>query len=184
MTWLTARPVRSAALAVFLLSASAAMVAGVQLMRVRALDAQIAAQSAGAPPAVPENAPPALLAAHARALLRQGGADAAQAIADRLAAGPVQEALLYDIANAHMRKAFAIFTQVPFKLVRPLFALAKADYRRALQLRPDDWDARYNYAIAASFIRETETSSPSAGDEMAHERAAWPDMPGAPNGMP
>ena len=53
-----------------------------------------------------------------------------------------------------------------------------------MQAAPDDWDARYNYTLAAALVRETEAAEPTSSDEMAHERATWPDIPGAPNGMP
>jgi hypothetical protein len=83
-----------------------------------------------------------------------------------------------------MRRAYAMFSQVPFRLVKPVIELACADYRQALHINPGDWDARYNYALAASLVRDTEAAAPSVGTEMSHERAAWPDIPGAPNGLP
>jgi mxaK protein len=137
--------------------------------------------------AVPMAAPPALLTARARYALRHGNVRSAQAIADQfglLHASSEQADLLYELGNAQLRGALTNFTQLPFRVVAPRLRLAKAQYRQAIQLDPQNWDARYNYALAAALVRDTESSSPTAGDEMAHERAAWPDIPGAPNGMP
>ena len=69
-------------------------------------------------------------------------------------------------------------------MVSPIIVMAKSEYRQALQLDPDNWDARYNYSLAAALVRDTAPSQPTAGDQMSHERAAWPDIPGAPNGLP
>ena len=125
--------------------------------------------------------------ARARFLIAHGQLDAAQAIADRMAReAPAADRaeLLYALGNARMRQGLAMFRTVPFRKVAPVLSLAKAEYRQAIQLDPDDWDARYNYALAAALVRDTEAAQPTAGAEMAHERAAWPDIPGAPNGMP
>lgn len=147
--------------------------------------ARIASLGAGQNLAVDDGADPAVLAAEGATLVARGKSEAAQAIADRLNGAPADHAaVLYAIANARMRAALGIFTQVPFRVIKGSIAQAKAEYRQAIQLDPDNWDARYNYAIAAALVRDTESSTPSAGDEMAHERAAWPDIPGAPNGMP
>ena len=96
----------------------------------------------------------------------------------------LRSALYYALGNAHMRQAYVQISKVPFWKVKPVIALAKSEYRQAVQLNPDDWDARYNYSIAASLVHDQEQAKPTAGDAMAHERAAWPDIPGAPNGMP
>jgi mxaK protein len=183
-----ARHARMPAAALLLIAGLGLVAAGaVRDWHASAQNAAIARLMAGQDLAVEPDAPPALLAARARALIARGNLDGAQAIADRLAASApagVRAPLLYALGNAHMRHAFAIFTQLPFRQVRPFLSLAKSEYRQALQLDPGNWDARYNYAIAASLVRDTEHAAPSVGDQMAHERAAWPDIPGAPNGMP
>jgi mxaK protein len=110
----------------------------------------------------------------------------AQAIAERLPSGDAiaRATLLYDIANAHMRQAMMIFASAPMRQVAPMIQLAKSEYRAALRLDPGNWDARYNYDIAAAMVRDADPPPSSKGDEMAHERAYFPDIPGAPNGLP
>jgi mxaK protein len=128
-----------------------------------------------------------LMAARGRWLIGRGDLTGAQAIADQLANTPlvrVRSALLYDLGNAHMRQAYGMMTKLPFWKVKPIVALAKSEFRQAVQLDLSNWDARYDYAIASSLVRDTEPAKPTVGDAMSHERAAWPDIPGAPNGMP
>jgi mxaK protein len=130
---------------------------------------------------------PDALVIQARTLLATGHIEAAQSIADRLppTTDPAQrDSLLYALANANFRHALTIFTQVPFRQVKPIIMLAKTQYQQALTLDPGDWDAKYNFALAAALVRDTERAEPSMGSQMAHQRAAWPDIPGAPNGMP
>ncbi len=137
--------------------------------------------------AVAPDAPGLLRLARARILIVHGQLEAAQAIADRMAgsgAASERAELLYALGNAHMRQALTLFKSVPFRKVAPILSLAKAEYRQVVQLDPEDWDARYNYTLAAALVRDTEAAQPTEGNEMAHERATWPDIPGAPNGMP
>ncbi len=139
-------------------------------------------------PATPDaDAAASVLAARARFLLTQGKIDEARAIAERLNtadAATARASLLYALGNEHLRQAMQIYLLVPLRQVKPLVNAAKAEYRQALQLDPDNWDCRYNFAIAATLIHETETSKSMIGAQMSHDRAAWPDIPGAPNGMP
>ncbi len=185
---MTARRVR-VRVAMLVLAAGLALSVegGVRLWRTTRQNAQIAALSAGQDVPTDRDAPDRVLVARARFLVARHNLDGAEAIADRLAqaggAAP-RAALLYALGNAHMRQALTMFKEVPFRLVAPVLAHAKAEYRQAMQLDPGNWDARYNYTLAAALVRDTESAQPTAGDEMSHERAAWPDIPGAPNGMP
>jgi mxaK protein len=160
---------------------------GARWWRTQADNTRIAALLAGKDAAVDQDAGAPLLAARARYKMSHGDIDGAQAIADRLAATApeaLRANLLYALGNAALRHGLEILPKTPFRLVRPVLAQARSAYRLALQLDPQDWDARYNYALVAALLRDTEHASPTSGDEMAHERAAWPDIPGAPNGMP
>jgi mxaK protein len=157
----------------------------VQLWRAQRANATILALAAGHDAAA-NSSNPLVAVARARYLLAKGEIPAAQAIADDLANAPpaVQAPLEYALGNAYMRQALARMRRTPFWKIKPIFAVAKSAYRQAIQLDPDNWDARYNYAIASMFLRESEHAQPTIGEGMAHERAAWPDIPGAPNGMP
>jgi len=132
-----------------------------------------------------ESAP--ILAARARFLMAQGKPDEARVLIDRMSAAdlaPMRASLLYALGNFHLRQAMQIYLVVPLRQVKPLVNAAKAEYRQALQLDPGNWDCRYNFTIAASLIHDTETAKAMIGAQMSHDRAAWPDIPGAPNGMP
>jgi mxaK protein len=160
---------------------------GLQLWRMHMQAVGIARLAAGQDVAVGPTDAPTLQAAKARALIAQGNFADAQAIADRLALsgdGALNADLLYALGNANLRRALKLYPNLAYRQVRPFLALARSDYRQALHLDPQNWDARYNLAIAAALLPETEHATPASGDEMAHERAAWPDIPGTPNGMP
>jgi mxaK protein len=147
----------------------------------------IAALAAGRDIAVGADAAAPVGAARARFLAARGNILAAQAIADRMtqpADAAVRADLLYTLANAQFRHGLTMIRQVPFRLVKPVISLALSDYRQALVIDPGNWDARYNFALAAALVRDTEPATPTSGSQMSHERAAWPDIPGAPNGMP
>ncbi len=159
---------------------------GERLWQVHSQNRQVAALVEGRDVAVDQDAPAPVQAARARLLIAQGKLDAAQAIADRLQAGPaaIRASVLYTLGNAHMRHALAILSQVPFRLVRPVLGQARSLYRQAIELDPGNWDARYNYALVNALIPDADAAQPTAGNQMSHERAAWPDIPGAPNGLP
>ena len=128
-----------------------------------------------------------LLAARALLLLKQGKTDEVRAMTEHMSApalAPQRALILYDLGNDSLREAMAIYMQVPLRQVKPLINAAKANYRQSLQLVPGNWDCRYNYALASTLIRDTETANPMLGAQMSHDKSAWPDIPGAPNGMP
>jgi mxaK protein len=159
----------------------------IRLWRAHVDNAAIAALAAGRKMAVTGTETAAVVAARARYLIARGDLAGAQAVVDGMANEAdtdTKAAALMALGNAHMRQAYGLMIKVPFWKVRPVIAVAKSEYRQALQLDPDYWDARYNYAIASSLVHDQDQAKPTTGDEMSHERAAWPDIPGAPNGMP
>ncbi len=120
-------------------------------------------------------------------LIAQGNLDAAQALADRMTTqdgGRSRADFLYALGNARLRRGLTLLKTVPYRQAAPMLSQARAAYREVLRLDPDNWDARYNYALVAPLLRDKEAAQASFGDQMAHGRAAWPDIPGAPNGMP
>jgi mxaK protein len=155
--------------------------------RARGENAAIAALVAGRDVAVAADAAAPVLAARARYLIGRHDLAGAQAVIDGMANeddAAIRASVLLALGNAHMRQAYVMISKIPFWKVRPVIALAKSEYRQAVQLNPGDWDARYNYAIASSLVHDQEQAKPTTGDVMSHERASWPDIPGAPNGMP
>jgi mxaK protein len=160
---------------------------GARLWQQKSENAAIAALAAGRDVPVGDGAPALVLAARARFLIEKGRIDEARAIAEHMNTpdrATVRASVLYALGNEHLRQAVQIFMLVPLRQVRPLVNAAKAEYRQALQLDPDNWDCRYNFAIASGLIHEKEESKAMLGAQMSHDRAAWPDIPGAPNGMP
>ncbi len=122
-----------------------------------------------------------------RKALAQNRPEAAQDIADRMATDEDEAAravLLYDIGNYMMRRALPIYFTRPMREVAPLIRVAKAEYRQALQIDPQNWDARFNLDVAESLVREVENPVPKSGSTMAQDKATIPDEPGVPNGMP
>ena len=159
---------------------------GVRLWQGRSDNAIIASLAAGRDVPV-EDSSGLVLAARARFLIAQGRIDEARAIAERLNAPGLSRArasVLYALGNEHLRQAVQIFMLVPLRQVRPLVNAAKAEYRQSLQLDPENWDCRYNFSIASGLIHEKEESKAMLGAQMSHDKASWPDIPGAPNGMP
>jgi len=172
---------------VLVISLAAAGTNGFVLWRGVQADRMIALLAAGKNIAVPHDDLGPLQAARARFLLRQGRFDEASATADRMAANgdPASRAsLLYALGNAHLRRALDAFKTDPMRQIAPIINVAKSEYRQALSIDPENWDARYNYDIGAALVRDADGSPPNKGADMARERALWPDIPGAPNGLP
>lgn len=91
----------------------------------------------------------------------------------------------YILANALMRKAFETIESAALDAANPFVNLAKRDYRRALQLRPDFWDAKYNLDVASRLIRDFPDYERQNGDELAADpKKLWTDIPGKPKGLP
>lgn len=58
----------------------------------------------------------------------------------------------FNRGNINLRQAQLLQLEDPKKI--PLIELAKQDYRTALLLKPDLWDARYNLEIALNIVPE------------------------------
>lgn len=146
----------------------------------------IAALAAGHDQPAAHDDPARLQAARGLFLISQLHLEEAQAIAERMrdADASARSTLLYALANAHMRQALMIFSSAPMRQVAPMIQMAKSEYRASLRLDPSNWDARFNYDIAAALVRDADPPPSRRGEEMAHERAYFPDIPGAPNGLP
>jgi mxaK protein len=148
----------------------------------------IASLAEGKDVAVADTAPAELLFARAHFLLSRDRIDEALLPAElgaRAGAPPVQAALLYDMANARMRQAFSLIEAMQLEKAVQHLRLAKEDYRRALRLDPQLWDARYNLDVVMRMARDFPDIEPAAGDDAPPTASTlWTDLPGLPKGLP
>jgi mxaK protein len=99
--------------------------------------------------------------AHALALARTGGYEAALAAQKALVQGergPLRSAALYNLGNLHLRQALRNGPAGAVEAL-PLVELAKQSYRDALRADPGDWDARYNLERALALAPEIEAEA-------------------------
>ena len=180
---------RSVALVFALLvTAVGAISAAVSAWRAQAADVALAALAAGRDVEVDASAPPALLAARIAFLARRDQFDRARALLEPLEASgrdALGAAAHYDLANALLRRAFDLLERGQLEPAGPFVELARRSYRRALQLDPDFWDAKYNLDVASRLVRDNPRLERSGGDELpADPKKIWTDIPGAPKGLP
>lgn len=91
----------------------------------------------------------------------------------------------YNLANTLLRKAFAALEKGDLEAAGPLVTLSRREYRRSLALRPDFWDAKFNFDVASRLIREYPEFDRASGDELlADPKKIWTDIPGLPKGLP
>jgi mxaK protein len=96
----------------------------------------------------------------------------------------VRAAALYNIANARTALAGEAVRKGELDAAAAQINLAKSEYRLALKLDPENWDARYNIDVAMRVVRDLpqadnpETTSPDAPKKL------WTDLPGIPKGLP
>lgn len=126
--------------------------------------------------------------ARASFLISQDRFEEAQAVIDaaKPTASPrIMSRLLYNQANANVRRAFAAIEGSKHDAAIPLTKLAKDAYREALRLDPMAWNAKFNYDVATRLMRdfpgyeqEGEETPPEADVKL------WTDLPGVPQGSP
>ena len=91
----------------------------------------------------------------------------------------------YILANALLREALEHIEKSELDAANPLVNLSKREYRRALQLDPEFWDAKYNIDVAARLVRDFPDFERKSGDELtADPKKLWTDIPGKPKGLP
>jgi mxaK protein len=133
-------------------------------------------------------APPAVLLAREYYLLARDRLDEAQPVVDQAAwrSDPdTRPALLYNIANARVRMAFAAIGEGKFERAIALIVLAKDEYRQALRFKPEAWDARYNLDVALRLWRDLPQAMIGEDDEPKDLPVElWSDLPGVPKGEP
>ncbi|ACK49452.1 conserved hypothetical protein [Methylocella silvestris BL2] len=121
-------------------------------------------------------------------LLIHDSIDEAQALVnalDQKPGAPVRARARYDLGNARMRLGFDLVESGKLEKAEPLINLARSDYRQALSLDPDLWDARYNLDVAMRLIRDFPGFDEARGEEIpAKPGEFWTDLPGKPRGLP
>jgi mxaK protein len=180
-----------AALLWFALLASLAVFtgAGLQFFYEYRTNAAIDRLRAGSEVAVDAaSAPPALLDARAAFFLKRNRIEEAQPFLDQAAVradGSTRVRMLYNMANARMRAAIAAIGKGDYDKAIPLVTLSKSEYRNALRLDPEDWDAKYNLDIAMRLVRDLPQAVGEDEEKpLQTPEKLWTDLPGVPKGLP
>ncbi len=184
--WRAVRPHLLVLLPILLLAG--AVVAGVAAWNASRTNAGIAALEAGRDVAVAPAAPAALLVARIKFLAARDRPEEAEPLLeslDRNGATDSAARARYVLANARVRQAFDLIGRGELDKAGPQVTLARQDYRRALQARPDFWDAKFNFDVASRLIRDFPEFDRKFGDELkAEPKQIWTDIPGQPRGGP
>jgi mxaK protein len=131
---------------------------------------------------------PALLLARIEFLIKQDRLTEAQSLVEALdghGSARIRNDAHYNLANAWLRRGLDLIVQGKIDTAGPFVVLARQEYRRALTITPDDWDAKFNLDVASRLIRDFPTFERMVGDTVKTERKRlWTDIPGTPRGGP
>jgi mxaK protein len=159
-----------------------------QWRRVAESNDRISALAQGHDIDIGPNERPELLLARIAFLTTRGDLDRSRILLEALDHGnsPALRARGHYLrANGLLRKALDQIEASQIDAATPFINLAKKEYRRALELSPDDWDAKFNFDVAARFVRDFPEYEKNAGDELAADpKKLWTDVPGKPKGLP
>jgi mxaK protein len=168
--------------------AVAAIAAGTLWAVHAARNRTIAALTGGHDIVIPSDAAPGLLFARAYFLLTHDRLDEAQPLVgalDNRADTRQRAALHYDMGNARLKLAFDRIERGDFDAAGALVGLAREDYREAIRLDPDGWNARFNFDVASRLVREYPSFGLSRDDERRRgPRPLWTELPNIPRGAP
>lgn len=92
--------------------------------------------------------------------------------------------LHYDMANASLKVAFDKIDKNDIDGAAAFVSLAREDYREAMRLDPDDWNARFNFDVASRLVREYPTFGFTPDARRRGPRPLWTELPNAPQGEP
>jgi len=180
---------RSGLLTLAAISSAAATLYAAWLWRaLEATNQQIAALHAGRDRPVATDAAPELLLARLEFLAKRDDVDSARASLGTLDASTRDDLAAkahYAVGNALLRRAFELIERGDLDGAGPFVNLSKREYRRALQLSPFYWDAKFNFDVAARLIRDYPAFEQENGDVLeAEPKKLWTDVPGVPKGLP
>ena len=152
------------------------------------VNTEISSLLAGRDTPVATDAKPELLLARIEFLTRRDEIDAARVLMDALdrdGRDDLSAMGRYALANALLRKAFDLIERGDLDGAAPFVNLSKREYRRALQLAPSYWDAKFNFDVASRLVRDYPSFEQENGDELqAEPKKLWTDAPGVPKGLP
>jgi mxaK protein len=153
-----------------------------------AVNAEIAALRIGRDISVAGDAAPELVLARIEFFAKRGEVDSARTLVDTLDQPGRNELSAkgrYALGNALLRRAFELIERGDLEGAGPFVNLSKREYRRALQLDPSYWDAKFNFDVATRLIRDYPSFQLESGDELeAEPKKLWTDVPGVPKGLP
>lgn len=187
VAWL--RRMRGPLVVAFLAAAVLALATSIwQWHRLARDNAAITALHAGDDPTPRSGESGEVALARVNALLQRDRFDDAQAAIDAArptASSSVMARMLYNQANANVRRAFAAIEASKPDVAIPLTRLAKDAYREALRLEPMAWNAKHNYDVATRLMRDF-PGHEQDGEEVPPEAEVklWTDLPGVPQGAP
>ena len=180
---------RSLALVVALAGAALVTIFDAYLwLDARAANKTIRDLTAGRDLPVDSTAAPEVLLARITSLAKRDDTDTPRLLIDSLEQHGEAELAArarYNLANALLRKAFMALEKGDLEAAGPLVNLSRREYRRSLSLRPDFWDAKFNFDVASRLLREYPELDRTSGDELlADPKKIWTDIPGLPKGLP
>jgi len=166
----------------------AALVEAVAWRRAVATNDAIEALRAGRDIPVDVDGPPEELFVRIAFLAKRDRLDQARGFLealDRRGNASMRARAHYLVANALLRTALGHIEKSELDAAGPFVNLSKREYRRALQLDPEFWDAKFNMDVAARLVRDFPDFERKSGDELsADPKKLWTDIPGKPKGLP
>ncbi len=184
--WSRTRPHLLLALPGLLLAG--ALVAGGLSWRAQATNRDIAALEANRDRPVTAEASAQLILARVLQLARRDATEEMEPLVVALESRDAPALLArarYALGNARLRRALDLIERSQLDPAGPLIVLARQEYRRALQARPEFWDAKFNLDVASRLIRDFPEVDRQIGDELkAEPKKIWTDIPGQPRGAP
>ncbi len=135
----------------------------------------------------PRVAPPEEILARVNELIWRDHIEDAQALlnsAETTLPADVRVAVLYNVANARTRQGAETVQKGDLDGASALVNLAKSEYRLALTLRPEDWDAKYNLDVAMRIVRDLPLANNPSDKTLKTPKQMWYEIPGLPKGLP
>ncbi|MBA2125308.1 hypothetical protein DLM45_03600 [Hyphomicrobium methylovorum] len=171
-----------------ILAAAATLLVGADFLRTKNANTNIQALLDGKDVEIqPARAESEEVLARINELLRRDRLDEAQTLyssSETRISIDVRALALFNIANERTRQATEFVRKGDIDRGTALVNVAKSEYRMALKLKPDDWDARYNLDVAMRIVRDLPQADNLPDDEQQTPKKLWTDLPGVPKGLP